>query len=255
MDKLLTIINGTLTKIALLLNDQAKQAKQQQSDMAGSIDRLTAEMEKQKPPVVNVAAPTVTVPEITIPEIKAPVVNVTVPEIKLPTINVPKPEVTVNVPEIKLPPFPPPIVNVPAPIVNVPKEMEVNGFSLFSKAVLTALKSLKYSIFEEVDRQNPVPVILVKPDGSYLESLGGGSAPVVIGGGGSQQSPIFGYKLADIEDATTTYLGYLKDDGSWYITKLDLTVNSFRYAKGTADYSTNWTARASLTYDYYASVF
>jgi len=63
------------------------------------------------------------------------------------------------------------------------------------------------------------------------------------------------YKLSDIDDgdteAVTTYLGYLRKDGYWYIAKY--TSTSVRYVKGTSGY--NWANRASETYNTFNNIF
>jgi glycosyltransferase A (GT-A) superfamily protein (DUF2064 family) len=61
------------------------------------------------------------------------------------------------------------------------------------------------------------------------------------------------YKISDLADGNTSYFGFLKSDGSWYI--MSLTETEARYVKGDDDYSTNWTDRESLTYDYYNNIF
>jgi hypothetical protein len=59
------------------------------------------------------------------------------------------------------------------------------------------------------------------------------------------------YKITDIDD--TGYYGYLKADGSWYI--MQEISGAYRYIKGDSDYSTAWTGRAGLSYDYFNQVF
>lgn len=62
------------------------------------------------------------------------------------------------------------------------------------------------------------------------------------------------YQPADSDEVTTTkYYGFLDIDGNWYIFRD--TGDTYRYVKGDSDYSTNWTNRASLTYDYYNNIF
>lgn len=61
------------------------------------------------------------------------------------------------------------------------------------------------------------------------------------------------YKISDLEESTTSYFGFLAPDGSWYILKL--TATEARYAKGTSGYTTSWTGRAGLSYDYYNNIF
>lgn len=69
------------------------------------------------------------------------------------------------------------------------------------------------------------------------------------------KTPTDGYKITQIDDATsTTYFGYMNKDGAWYISREDSSGN-YRYTKGASDFSTNWTNRASLTYDYFDNIF
>lgn len=72
-----------------------------------------------------------------------------------------------------------------------------------------------------------------------------------------QPEYLFDYKLSDIEKGTTVYLGYLTKEGFWYVLKINKSVspNTFRYSRGSTNYTTNWTNRASLTYDYFNTVF
>jgi hypothetical protein len=69
------------------------------------------------------------------------------------------------------------------------------------------------------------------------------------------KQPTDGYNIAQVDDSTsTTYYGYLNKDGAWYILREDSSSN-YRYCKGSSSFSTNWTSRASLTYDYFDAVF
>ena len=209
LDKLLTILNGTLTKLALLTDKHAKAQQKQSEDIKAAIAGLTAQMKAQKAPVVKVEAPKVevTVPDVIVPKIESPVVNVTVPEIKIPPITVPEPKVTVNVPEVKIPPFPAPIVNVEAPIVNV-DNVKVTGFSELAKSLLASLKALAgKSIHDDVDRLNPIPVIQVDENGNVVKNKGGGGAVMYQGGAAGPQDEGFGIPKHD-----ERVLGYDGDD-------------------------------------------
>ncbi|MBI5044621.1 MAG: hypothetical protein HZC02_01735 [Candidatus Levybacteria bacterium] len=69
------------------------------------------------------------------------------------------------------------------------------------------------------------------------------------------KQPTDGYTLAQLDDSSSTaYYGYLNKDSAWYILKEDSSGN-YRYVKGSSSFSTNWTNRASLTYDYFDAVF
>ena len=64
------------------------------------------------------------------------------------------------------------------------------------------------------------------------------------------------YKLAGEDDGgTVKYYGYLSISGAWYILESDTTAKTYKYAKGTSDFSTNWTNRAGLTYQFYNEAF
>jgi len=68
-----------------------------------------------------------------------------------------------------------------------------------------------------------------------------------------------GYVIADKDDdASPNYYGYVRADGSWYILKETVSAgaDTYQYAKGNpGTYETNWTNRASLSFDYYHKVF
>lgn len=71
-------------------------------------------------------------------------------------------------------------------------------------------------------------------------------------------SDLAGYTLSDKDDdASPNYYGYLAKDGSWYIMKETVVAgaDTYRFIKGASGYTTNWTNRASLSYDYFNTVF
>lgn len=70
----------------------------------------------------------------------------------------------------------------------------------------------------------------------------------------AQLHPTDGYKISQIDDSSPAYYGFVRKDGAWFIMKEDSSGN-YRYAKGTSSFSTNWTNRASLTYDYFDVIF
>lgn len=74
-------------------------------------------------------------------------------------------------------------------------------------------------------------------------------------------NPLEGYLQSDTDtsNATTQYYGFLNTSGAWYILQ---TVNSanvmtFRYVAGgggLTTYSSSWSNRSTLSYDYYPNV-
>lgn len=102
-----------------------------------------------------------------------------------------------------------------------------------------------------------------KPDGNYtnIQATAGGNLKVSVEEIEQEvkdffigiQDPLAKYKIADTDDASATkYYGFTDIDGNWYILKESS--STYRYSTGTANYATNWTNRASLTYDYLFNV-
>ncbi len=70
----------------------------------------------------------------------------------------------------------------------------------------------------------------------------------------AEKMPTDGYKVNQLDDASPAYYGFTKKGGAWFIMKEDSSGN-YRYSKGASGFPTNWTNRATLTYDYYDNVF
>lgn len=68
------------------------------------------------------------------------------------------------------------------------------------------------------------------------------------------KTPTDGYKITDIDDSTPAYYGFMDKTSAWFIMKEDSS-GAYRYTKGSSSFSTNWTNRASLTYDYFDAIF
>ena len=61
---------------------------------------------------------------------------------------------------------------------------------------------------------------------------------------------------SDNNNSGKQYFGFLRADGYWYIQVRDIgIVSQIRYVKGSSGYSTNWTGRTALSYDYFNTVF
>ena len=70
----------------------------------------------------------------------------------------------------------------------------------------------------------------------------------------SEKQPTDGYKITELDDSVPAYYGFINKDGAWFIQKEDSN-GSYRYTKGPSGFTTSWTNRASLTYDYFDNVF
>lgn len=70
----------------------------------------------------------------------------------------------------------------------------------------------------------------------------------------SQHHPTDGYKISEVDDSSPAFYGFVRKDGAWFIMKEDSS-GAYRYTKGASGFSTNWTNRANLTYDYFDAIF
>jgi len=112
--------------------------------------------------------------------------------VEAPRVTVPKPEVIVHTPEInvpkpdpveikvKLPKMPRPEVTVKPADVRIPKQMEVKGLTGMIKTLGNYFKKQLNVKLGDVDRDNPVPVILTDGKGVFYKAMGG-----ISGGGGA----------------------------------------------------------------------
>lgn len=70
----------------------------------------------------------------------------------------------------------------------------------------------------------------------------------------AEKSPTEGYSISQIDDSPTAYFGFINNMGQWFIMRQD-TDNSYRYSRGDKDFTSNWTDRTKLEYDYFDNVF
>lgn len=71
----------------------------------------------------------------------------------------------------------------------------------------------------------------------------------------AEKQPTDGYKISQVDDDSyPAYYGYVHSSGAWYIMREDDS-GDFRYSKGNSNFSSNWTTRTLLTYDYFDTVF
>jgi hypothetical protein len=69
--------------------------------------------------------------------------------------------------------------------------------------------------------------------------------------------PVLGYKISDMDGAgDPSYYGYVKNDGSWYIMRINESDGSVRYARGVSKYTDNWSNRVTgVSYNYFDVIF
>lgn len=63
------------------------------------------------------------------------------------------------------------------------------------------------------------------------------------------------YEFTDLNGTDPMYIGYTAKDGRWFIKKFTPSDGKMRFIKGDTDYTTNWTGRAGLTFDYFFNIF
>lgn len=136
--------------------------------------------------------------------------------------------------DVKIPEFP----KIPTPIVNV-QEREIE---------------LPESLdFRGTDPKEYVPVRLTDGE-KFYEAVMSVSTGLKRSQTISNIDPLQIYQVSDIDDAgATKYYGFLDKDGNWYI--MQKTTTAVRYFSGSGNYSTNWTGRAGLSYDYFSEIF
>lgn len=92
-----------------------------------------------------------------------------------------------------------------------------------------------------------------KTNTRFLKTLDDGTIVTI-------SNPTQFYRPADIDDkgpGNVSYYGFTDINGNWYILEEDLSVtpNTYRYAKGSANYPANFIGRAGLTYGYFYNIF
>jgi hypothetical protein len=159
------------------------------------------------------------------------------------------------------------------PSIKFPENLKKLSFKkteeILSKLVkefALARKAKRDEVFiKNKDPKEYIPVRIVDKRGTdFIESFGSAilALPDEVGqlnaskirinpATEDKQDILSAYKITDIDD--TGYYGYLKADGSWYI--MQENSGAYRYIKGDSDYSTAWTGRAGLSYDYFNQVF
>jgi len=99
-----------------------------------------------------------------------------------------------------------------------------------------------------------------KAEAAFFGSMPGSSSTVALKDSTGAtvdpaiKSPTDGYRITQVDDSDPAYYGYVNKTGNWFIMKEDNT-GGYRYAKGDTSFSTNWTNRAALSYDYFDTAF
>ncbi|MEN8252779.1 MAG: hypothetical protein ABFQ62_00160 [Patescibacteria group bacterium] len=121
------------------------------------------------------------------------------------------------------------------------KFLKIVGGSGFSLVVMMFLMPQKASA--SFFGSNPAPGLVSIKDSSGIKI------------DPAEKTPTDGYTISEIDDASSpSYYGFIHKDGAWYIAK-ESSAGAYRYIAGSSDFSTSWTGRAGLSYDYFDTVF
>ena len=63
------------------------------------------------------------------------------------------------------------------------------------------------------------------------------------------------YEFTDSSGTDPMYIGYTAKDGKWFIKQYSPSAGTMRFIKGDTAYTTNWTGKAGLVYDYFYNIF
>jgi hypothetical protein len=138
-------------------------------------------------------------------------------------------------------------------IATLQEESGPSRIDVDRRLFLKLIGSAGFSVFM-------MSIFTSKAHASFFGSLPGSSAIQIKDSSGTKIDPAQehatdGYEVTEIDDASApAYYGFVNATGAWYITR-EASDGSYRYAKGSSSFSTNWTGRAALTYDYYYNVF
>lgn len=136
--------------------------------------------------------------------------------------------------------------------VILKEENRYKGFDVDRRMFLKLIGSAGLAMFVMAIFSN-------KAQGAFFGSVPGPGTVALKDSTGAQidpaiKTPTDGYKITEVDDSTTSYYGFLDKDGKWYIMQ-ESSSGAYRYSKGTTNFSTNWTNRASLSYDYFHNIF
>lgn len=137
------------------------------------------------------------------------------------------------------------------PEVAVPLKLERN-FDRDRRMFIKLIGSAGLSLFL-------LAIFTRRAHGAFFGSVPGPGTVALKDTTGTQidpaaEHPTDRYKISELDDSSPAYYGFVDAGGAWYILKED-SAGAYRYAKGSSSFSTNWTNRASLFYDYYHNVF
>ena len=153
--------------------------------------------------------------------------------------------------------------------IDLPKEVVLTKVEMEESGQVTKLK--KEGV--DIDRRNFLKLIgtaglslfifsmfTKKAEAAFFGSVPGPGTVSIKDSSGNkidpaEKKPMDGYSISEIDDSVIAYYGFTNKTGNWFIMQEDTDTGAFRYIKGSSSFSTNWTNRESLTYDYFDNIF
>lgn len=153
---------------------------------------------------------------------------------------------------------------LPVPQLHPPEAVEPEAIAL--EPVSTDVTDARRRQFLKILGGGGASLVLMlffMPHKAHAAFFGSTPGPGIIGLKDSsgnkidpaEKNPTDGYSVSEIDDSTfPAYYGFVHKTGAWYIAR-EANTGAYRYVKGGSGFSTNWTNRASLSYDYFDNVF
>ncbi len=113
---------------------------------------------------------------------------------------------------------------------------------------LEETSNMNYAPSAVEDRRNLELVMPVLFDGTKITRIN--RFPI------QTENPLDKYQPSDQDvSSDSQYFGFIDRLGNWYIQQFSNSNGTFRYVKGTSNYTANWANRTNLDYDYFYNVF
>jgi len=138
------------------------------------------------------------------------------------------------------------------PVVNESTGSEKVIADIDKRAFLKLIGAtgLSYFLFSLLGRRVE-PVLFGQSGGFNTSLLGDPNQSKAL-----TPNPTEDYRISEIDDiGITSYYGFTRVDGSWFIMRGEQETGSYRYVKGDSDFSVNWERRDKLNYDYFHKTF
>ncbi len=139
------------------------------------------------------------------------------------------------------------------PVTRLPDAPTPSGFDFDRRMFLKLIGSAGLSVFF-------FSIFTKRAEAAFFGSVPGPGTVSLKDTSGAKidpavKQPTDGYKISEIDDASSpAYYGFVHKTGAWFIQREESS-GAYRYTKGSSAFSTNWTGRAGLSYNYFHIIF